>query len=105
VGVHHHITSAMVIEIKIVDLDQLDLSNSLLVQHITKNQFNGKLMLQRTTKKEKFTSPYAFQVLTSENLKNVRLIDNLGTINVRIISVVHRCNIVVLTLFGSTLKS
>lgn len=34
--IHHHITSAMVIEIKIVDLNQLDLSNSLLVQHITK---------------------------------------------------------------------
>ncbi len=50
-GVHHHITSAMVIEIKIADLDQLDLSNSLLVQHITNNQFNGKLMLQRTTRR------------------------------------------------------
>jgi hypothetical protein len=51
VQVHHHITSAMIIEIKIVDLDQLDLSNSLLVQHITNNQFNGKLMLQRTTRR------------------------------------------------------
>lgn len=69
-GVHHHITSAMVIEIKIVDLDQLDLSNSLLVQHIIKNQFNGKLILQRTTRRRNFTCAYAFQVLTSEKLEN-----------------------------------
>ncbi len=83
-GVHHHITSAMVIEIKIVDLNQLDLSNSLLVQHIPKNQYNGKFDVAKNHKKEKFTSAYAFQVLTSENLKNVRLIDNFETINVTI---------------------
>jgi hypothetical protein len=74
------------------------------VQHITKNQFNGKFDVAKNHKKEKFTFAYAFQFLTSE-LENVRLIHNFGTINMRIVSIVDRCNIVILTLFGSTLKS